>query len=263
MNSKTRLALICIPAQAGLGRLLLSGAILLLTAQFAAFAGDSNLVDSPGRPAYPFAQEAPAVGSMNGVKLSIPRNYLLSGLLYKGEDPWSGRTRSFTPTLDSSIEDFSLRLRMSTRKPVQSAQDWADYFKQGWHGVYTPDNTWITVSVEPEGLRNGGKNGLLRSVFEGWRKDEAHWGPWVRERPDVYGLQYYVSRSPHGMDSTMQPNEIFYDAGTEKTFISCANGHRKAPPHDPTSFCQHLFVVPELKAVASVNYVVNKDFLPP
>jgi hypothetical protein len=61
----------------------------------------------PGPPANQLDTSAgAAVGNINGVKLSIPHYYLLSGVQYRGEEPLMMKPRTFIPTFDTEIEDF-------------------------------------------------------------------------------------------------------------------------------------------------------------
>jgi hypothetical protein len=58
------------------------GCIVTMGLQFRALAEDS-----PQRHSFPLdAQAKPAIGNIKGIKLSIPHNYLLSGVHYRGEE---------------------------------------------------------------------------------------------------------------------------------------------------------------------------------
>jgi hypothetical protein len=86
-------------------------------------------------------------------------------------------------------------------------------------------------------------------------------GPFILQEVEVYGLKHAVSKKQEKeKTSVIQPDELFYDITTWDTFITCSNYHRKVPPFDLLSHCEHLFIVSELKAVASIGY--EKDDLP-
>lgn len=217
--------------------------------------------DPPDRPVYPLEANAkPAVGNMAGVKLSVPHHYLAAGVHYKGEEVWI-RSRPPRPprTFDSEIEDFSMLLRLSTLQPITTKQDWADYQEYGRTAHPQPDNHWLTMSFFPHTYEVN--RGTLKGIVDRSMEDEAKRGPFLLQDVEVYGLKHARStQQEKEKASSSQTDEFFYDPTTWGTFIRCANYHRKVPPFDPLSSCDHLFIVPELKAVASVH--CKKEDLP-
>jgi hypothetical protein len=199
----------------------------------------------------PLERAGVSVGNIDGVKLSIPNNYLLSGLLYKGEEQWSMARRTFTPSFDSEIENFAIVVRQSTLQPIQSAQDRSDFIASHRTAYTPPEKKWISVAFTAKPYRFGG--GTLRKAFEGNIKDEAHWGPFIRQADDVYGLGHHVSPQKYNHVSG-QIDELFFDEKKSTSFIECENTHRRVAPFDALIFCDHYFVLPEIRAVASVHY---------
>lgn len=209
--------------------------------------------DLPDRASNPLEANAkPAIGNMAGIKLSIPHHFLAAGVHYKGEEVW---VRSRTPppprTFESEIEDFSMLLRLSTLQPITTKQDWADHMEYGRTAYPRPDNRWLTMSFFPHTYAVN--RGTLKGIVVWTMEDEAKWGPFVLQDVEMYGLKHAKSTQQEKERSSGQTDEFFYDSTTWGTFIRCANSHRKVPPYDPLSSCDHLFIVPELKAVASVH----------
>lgn len=237
--------------------------LVLVTALFWHLSVVPNLQaeDPPDRASNPLEANAkPAVGNMAGVKLSIPHHYLAAGVHYKGEEVWKRpRTPSPPRTFDSEIEDFSMVLRLSTLKPITTQQDWADYLEYGRTAYPRPDNRWLTMSFFPHTYAVN--HGTLRGVVNRWVVDDiTKWGPFILQDTEMYGLTRARSTQQEKERSSGQIDELFYDSTTWGTFIECANSHRKVPPFDPLSSCDHLFIVPELRAVASVR--CSKEDLP-
>lgn len=216
--------------------------------------------DPPDRLSYPLKPKAkPAVGNMAGVKLSIPHHYLLAGVHYKGEEVWT-RSRPPAPprTFESEIEDFSIRLRQSTLKPITTRQDWVDYQEYGRTAHPQTNNRWLTVGFHPDAFALNDE--MLKGLVNRYMVDDVTgWGPFIPQDMDVHGLKHAKSTREE-KSSVVQADELFYDNATWNTFITCSNNRRKVPPFDVFSHCWHSFPVPELKAVAKAFY--NKDDLP-
>src|SRR5262249_41523104 len=147
---------------------------------------------SGGRSSPLDANAKAAVGNIKGIKLSIPQNYLLSGVHYRGDEVWK-RSQAPPPvrTFDSEIQDFSLLLRESNLQPVRNEQDRADYLEYGRTANPRPDNRWLTTEFLPDWfVVNEGK---LQAVFDRYMKDEAKWGPFIPQDKNVYGMKHAVS----------------------------------------------------------------------
>jgi len=74
-------------------------------------------------------------------------------------------------------------------------------------------------------------------------RDLAHWGPFLLQKEEKYGLAHYISVQKPGAGGF---DEFFYDAKTEKTIITCANAPMKVTPFKPLSYCEHDFSIPKL-----------------
>lgn len=103
---------------------LLFSVFVILASEASLFGISSFAEDYPDRPSNPLEVDAkPAEGSIAGIRLSIPHNYLSSGVHYKGE-PVRRRERLPNPprTFESEIESFSLVLR--AREKVSGTIVW-------------------------------------------------------------------------------------------------------------------------------------------
>ena len=247
----------------------LLGCLVLLAAAGAGafrFAGASDecVGNLPRQATWPSGQkECPVVGNIGGVKLAIPRHYLLGPVTYKGVDIWRPETyknRPKRPAFDNEIENFAIRLRISDFRPIEARRDWDDYRWQ-LERIIAPAspphaNRWIHVGINSDTVYSNQKcSGSLRCYFDGTMKDVAEQGPFFLQRDTAYGLDHYVSRQrPTVEKSVGHFDEFYYDAASQKTFIGCSNKPMVVPPHVPLEYCDHRFVIPELPAEVSVDY---------
>ncbi len=217
----------------------------------------------PKQPIYPSGDKVcPVVGKMGGVKLAIPEHYILGPVTYKGVDIWNAesfKNRPKHPDFDTEIDNFAIRIRLSNFKPIESKQDWKDYGKLGEMTASNPpplENRWIHVSFSsPTAYDDETCRGSQRCYFENLMKDDMHWGPFLPQKTDVYGLKHYVSAQRPAIGKSIGKfDEFFYDAATQKTMITCSNDLMEVPPYIHLSSCQHGFVVPELQGFADVDY---------
>lgn len=210
--------------------------------------------DSPGHGSFPLEAAAkPAIGHIAGIKLSIPHKYLLSGVHYRGEEVWTKSGIAPPPrTFDSEIQDFSLLLRQSTLRPIETEQDWADYRAYGRTAFPQPENRWLTMEFIPRTYElNGGK---VKDIIDWYVVDKTIWGAFIPQNSDEFGLKHVVSKKREGERHFSEPDELFYDSKSWATLITCSNYHRAVEPFDPLSDCKHLFAVPELQSMASISY---------
>jgi hypothetical protein len=198
-----------------------------------------------------------AVGSINGVKLSIPANYLMGGVEYKKNNEKSIITKRSTPTFDSEINDFGIRLRLSNLEPIMTDNDWQEWLhpeKMHSHFIYEYE-IWTIIGIYPGWYA---PDGSLKSELSNWARDDSHWGPFVNQPKQVYGLKHSTSvQTPDGHRVSGQ-YEYFYDDVTWATFIYCKTSRQQVPPFDTFTTCHHDFIVPEIKAVADAIYT-KKD----
>jgi len=231
-------------------------AVLVVIGHAGLFATSSLAEDYPDRASNPLEADAkPAIGNIAGIKLSIPHHYMPRGVHYKGEPVWRReRTPNPSRTFESEIEDFGLLLRQSNYQPVQTPKDRLDYLAFVRAFSSPADNRWLVLDIEP--ARYVGSSGTLQHMFNNYMKELTeivHWGPFISQEGEVYGLKRAVSSKPEKDKSSVEEvDEFFYDPNTWGTFITCSNNHQKVPPFAPFSSCDHYFTVPEVKSVARV-----------
>lgn len=200
--------------------------------------------------------DAPAIGNINGIKVSIPKNYLFGWVQYEGQEPLDPFPVS-TPTFDSKILHFAMLLRLSNFQPITTPQDKADY-DESMSRVF-PDykEMWLGVGFHLDTYNP--KDGLLKHVVTNWEKDGAERGPYIKQKSPVDGLVYENSVRPAETKIPRSPHyAFFYDETTYKTFIHCQSHTQYVPPYATFTDCHHLFVVPEFKIVAEAIYT-KKD----
>lgn len=225
-----------------------------------AFSDSLSVSDPAGGAAHPIEANADfVVGNMAGVKISIPKNYLIRGPNphYKGEDVWSpSKVPSPTRNFESEILDFGLLLRDTDLQPILTKNDLDEYQTQYKPSSSKRDHQWITIEFQSSFYVLG--HGNMQAAYENWMKNEANWGPWIPQETDVSGLKHFVSKKQNiNVMNYSSPDEFFYDPSTRNTFISCTNRRRAVPPFDALRGCEHKFDLPELRAQVRVNYSKN------
>ena len=184
-----------------------------------------------------------ATGTMNGVRLRIPKVYFLSAIHYHpGTEALSG--------FDRQIDIFDLRVRLSNFEPVVTDRD-----RQDWNLAMSRARpifweTWLTVDFDNRYPLNWSIN---KDMPDGLRKDPAHWGPFVRDRTRPYGLVHYDSVQT--VDNSPDHNhwEYYYDEAS-LTNIVCETSRIKVPPFDTYDHCDHRFLIPRLHVMAGATY---------
>lgn len=211
----------------------------------------------PGSPSNPLDRSAkPAIGSVNGIKLSIPNYYLLSGVQYKGEEPLSQERRSVSPTLETPIESFAILLRLSNLQPIRTAQDQEDRRQSEQTARPFIAETWTMIGFYPKlYLEN---DGSLKPAYDNWVKDHGYWGPFVEKEP-IFGLNHMISvQSIDNGSNNHGQFEFFFDRGNWTTFIYCETQRARITPFDTVTHCTDMFVLPDLKVVAEAD-MTKKD----
>jgi hypothetical protein len=135
--------------------------------------------------------------------------------------------------------------------------DWEDYesFSQRPASAARPSR-WILVGVDSDlAAYNKRRCPRTHSCFlKNILKDEPHWGPFVLQKQDAFGLDHYVSSQRLEPGKSIGAyDEVFYDAKTDQTIVTCSNIPAIPAPHERMSFCTLLFFIPELPASIEVS----------
>ncbi|MBF0311316.1 MAG: hypothetical protein HQL56_17510 [Magnetococcales bacterium] len=192
----------------------------------------------------------PAIGHINGIKVSIPKHYLFAGVQYVGEDVWSGKRRNFTPTFDSEIFHFALLLRFKTMRPIENEQDWKDHGKSQGEVVNNLTSLWVRPGFDSNA--HDIKKPNLEPVFQN-KINKGYFGPWEMQNEEVFNMKHYKSTGLSNMTLSEPDRDLYYSDKNSGTIIECERYHN----HDKTlilTSCRHLFMFPELGSSVKVEY---------
>jgi hypothetical protein len=213
-----------------------------------------------------------AIGSMNSVKLSIPREYLFFPVEYLGETVWAPRKDKPKRTYASKIGNFSAYVEWPTMRPRQPDSE-ASYYKS-----FKGESDWLMVSVQTredadpaqeqsrrEATKRRVDNGPAR-VLKGYLFELHRYGapPTVKYEHRGFDekLRLY-SALPMGAGSEYAAgwNEALHWNGDLNgivdTLIRCQNGVFKSPA---VRKCEHRYELPALDGYAVIRY--RQDLLP-
>lgn len=193
-------------------------------------------------------ETCPSLGKMNGVKLAIPQHYLLGPKGYKGIDIWNAESYKKHPqtnSFDNELDNFSIKIRLTNFKPIETIKDSEDYGKMGsLIGVPPSDNRWIHV-----GIRALDRPYTFERTVELWLRDDAKRGPFVRHSDEWEMTRYISTRIPKPFVGSW---EFLYDK-TFSTFSTCEHIVQIYPPHAPQEICKLNFSLQELQAAIDVD----------
>lgn len=204
-----------------------------------------------GQRSYIAAHSAPAepagygVGTINGVNVHIPQQYLLHHIVYAGEHRDGSGPASAATTNDSSIDNFSILVRLSDLQPLTTEAD-----RQDWRDALSKplfSRTWMMVSFDNHYSIPPASDTTPRMV--------SIWGPYIRDETSRYGLQHFASVQSvdDGARGLYGHVEYFFQADS-RTTIMCQTRRKKVAPFDTFSICEHHFLVPELHVMAEAVY---------
>lgn len=200
------------------------------------------------------------VGNIAGIKLSVPNDYVLYGVHYKGDATRNSSHHAPPRSFASEIQEFSLLLHLPTLQPGQNEQVWPSYLEFRQPVRHRPGGRSFSVSFSSDSYAaNGGQlQAVLDRYMKGYMKDDSQGGPFISQDGEVYGLKHALSKHQENersrKHSITQSDQLLYDPTTWGTVITCGTYRRNEPPFDLLSDCEHQFVVPELKVVASIHY---------
>lgn len=215
-------------------------------------------------------ETCPDIGRMGSTKLAIPRHYIFGpDFVYEGVDIWNAESYKNRPkrqSFDLEIQYFSIRIRLNNFKPIENQRDWGD-FDRSENSAMTlppPNNQWIFVQFNyPSPFKKNNKPVDMQDAVKRFTQKEFNMGNvnFVRQRDDASGLAHYISPvQPSAETISGQVNEVFYDAQSNRTLITCENSLRHVPPHDPLSFCHHYFYTPAGDISIEVGNIRDKQY---
>lgn len=205
-----------------------------------------------GGPAYPLSGAPPSIGNIGGVDLSIPQNYLLSSVVYAGEDSWTFSAKKQTPSYKRAIDNFGILLRLSNLEPIKSQADWQDWLKSLNTTKPFLYETWLTAGISG---RYYPPDGTYKKIIPFWLSSSACFGPFNIKAPSEFGLTHYLIKKK----MPESPDEIYFDSGTWKNLITCETTTSKIRQIGTFSSCTDRFLLPEIHVVVDADF--SKDDL--
>jgi len=187
-------------------------------------------------------------GTMNGVRLKIPKNYLMSKVVYAGEDRMGlGANENGS----SVIDNFGILLRLSNLEPIKTDQDRLDWYAASRRPQ--PLKTWMMVSFDnhyPATYSNSESPSSRMSI----------WGPYTKDKASPYGLAHYesIQSADDGARHGYGHVEYFY-RDSSRTTIICQTHKQVVYPFKTFNSCHHFIWIPQLNVVAEAFY--TKDDL--
>lgn len=210
---------------------------------------------------------SPLLGTMAGVKLSIPRTQYGGPSIHYGEDKeyWGSHpNRTYAlPEQNSIIRDFIIGLNRSTFRQICSKADLYSYgitfSLYGDDDLPSESNRWLEFVFVPRMYSEN--DGRLQRLFgQQINFSAGRIGP-LHGRPNAFGLRKLSSDQEAGSIRNSEPRELFdtwyFDDERWTTLIACARQSANRTPNKIS--CIHYFTVPELKTVVYVRYIVMAD----
>jgi hypothetical protein len=193
------------------------------------------------------------VGTINGITLSIPHWDRRQSSVEFCTNCIPKPSTSDPAKSIKEIKKISIVLRLSNFQPIKTDQDEKDWFTAS-NSMSSPYETWTRVEFDPKGYSADGF--AFKSEVDSYERDDVHWGPFIRQPQDEYGLLHSVSVRPveYAVD------EYFYDDNQGSTLIKCKTFHRKGSPFDTFDECDMNFLIPEIKLIATAE--ITKKSLP-
>lgn len=214
-------------------------------------------------------ETCPDIGRMGSTKLAIPRHYILGpDFVYDGVDIWNAESYKKRPkkqSFDLGIRYFSIRIRLNNFKPVENEQDLRD-FANAENMVWTlppRNNQWVFVQFNyPSPFENNDRQVDMRPILQRYVNNKlGNWPLMMRQKDDVNGLEHYMAEKPLSAETRAgEINEVFYDARSNRTLITCENKLRSVPPHDPLSFCHHYFYTTKGDVSIEIGNIRDKQY---
>jgi hypothetical protein len=193
-----------------------------------------------------------AVGTVNGVKLWIPKYYLLHGVVYEGGERIGLGAASSAVTQNSRIDNFGILVRLSTFQPIQSVEDREDWKEASMHADL--EKKWLMVAFDNH--YPPPSTPPLHAAYM-----ISRWGPYIPDKKLPYGLVHY--ESTQSVEDGMKNSDLyghveyFFDDAS-MTAIFCQTTRMVVPPFSQIESCEHRFLVPDLHLMAEAFYT-KKD----
>jgi hypothetical protein len=205
-----------------------------------------------GGPTYALSGAPPSIGNIGGIDVSIPQNYLLSGVVYVGQDAWTYSAKQEAPSYKRTIDNIDFLLRLSNLEPIRSQADWNDWIK-ALNGKPFLYETWLTGSV----FNRAGMyppDGTYKTIIPRYWESSVPFGKFNIHAPNEYGLAHYLVKKP----KAWAPGELYFDPETWTNLITCETDKGTPPLGVTISSCSDRFLIPELRVVVDAHFAKDK-----
>jgi len=204
------------------------------------------------------------IGSLNGIPMAIPANYLEFPVEYVGETIWDPSTQKGNYTYNTPISNFSVYVKWPSMRPRNILKR-ADEMPLE---IPNEKNGWISVSIIYEPMKldiNYVEYGLTRTLKRYLDHPEAiirtsmpkdvHYR--VKGKDAKLGLEYAVPVGPGVEKYHMWNNKLYWvkNHGKVDTFISCQNGRFYSEKINRK--CWHEYFWKEMRAFVNIEYAAT------
>jgi hypothetical protein len=200
----------------------------------------------------------PAVGSLAGVHIAIPHEYLFFGVTYEGESAMDAKPRTKAPDLNTPIQSFSLLLHLPDLQPRRTAQDeklWESQmmprggnFTRWWMGIEAFKSTWSDHGVT-----------WVKTVVGRYLDANPSLDDVFHPAPDIDGLTRYVT-TRLGVGRLYSQRDLMYDKNEKSTFITCDHMRHNGESLDYEVECVQIFYLDDLHVMVNLRY--DDQYLP-
>ena len=188
-------------------------------------------------------------GEINGVRLSIPDNYLASPIDFRAPVEAGDASLTKGKSEHPEIDDFSILMRLSDFQPRISRQDQKDWVAASTRARPTFMASWLMVDFDN---RHPVDLSLPNEMPDRLHQDQANWGPYIRNQVLYHGLVHY--ESVKSVDDGPVGHVEYYYRESSHTTIVCNTERIKVAPFDTHDVCKHYFEIPELHLMAEAFY---------
>lgn len=196
-----------------------------------------------GGPTYALSGAPPSIGNIGGINFSIPQNYLLSRVVYAGQDAWTYSAKQEAPSYKRSIDNIDILLRLSNLEPIHSQADWNDWIR-ALNGKPFLYETWLTGTVWGRAEMYP-SDGTYKTIIPRYWESSVPFGKFDIHAPNEYGLAHYLVKKQR----SGTPSELYFDPETWTNLITCETFIGVPPRGVTISSCEDDFLIPGLHGV--------------
>lgn len=190
---------------------------------------------------------ADVVGSMKGIRVRVPGQYVFFPPQYEGEDPWTRRKTTPVRTQDSPLVEVSILVLPPEMRPRRL--DEVSQIAKALSGRPS-DNPWISVGITSRSFDVPG-NVWMRGLIE--RTKVSNPWNWHYQDTGTYqnGLRKFTLVEADYSKIDIRNDAFLFDDKEWSTVIKCGEG---AVAPGGGNQCRQTFAVPEVNALVAFSY---------